>query len=52
MAVSPFGFSFQLDVTPQLAEIGIVWALAMGWPADCCRRCGGASAGDDCTAPT
>jgi putative ABC transport system permease protein len=30
MAVSPFGFSFQLDVTPQLAEIGIVWALAMG----------------------
>ncbi len=30
MAVSPFGFSFQLDVTPQLAEIGIAWALAMG----------------------
>jgi putative ABC transport system permease protein len=30
MAVSPFGFSFQLDVTPRLAEIGIVWALAMG----------------------
>jgi putative ABC transport system permease protein len=30
MAVSPFGFSFQLDVTAQLAEIGIVWALAMG----------------------
>ena len=30
MAVSPFGFSFQLDVTPQLAKIGIVWALAMG----------------------
>jgi putative ABC transport system permease protein len=30
MAVSPFGFSFQLDVTPQLAEIGIVWALVMG----------------------
>jgi putative ABC transport system permease protein len=30
MAVSPFGFSFQLDVTPHLAEIGIAWALAMG----------------------
>ena len=30
MAVSPFGFSFQLDVTPQLAEIGIVWSLVMG----------------------
>jgi putative ABC transport system permease protein len=30
MAVSPFGFSFQLDVTPALAVIGIVWALAMG----------------------
>jgi putative ABC transport system permease protein len=30
MAVSPFGFSFPLDVTPRLAEIGIVWALAMG----------------------
>ena len=30
MAVSPFGFSFQLDVTPQLAVIGVVWALIMG----------------------
>jgi putative ABC transport system permease protein len=30
LAVSPFGFSFQLDVTPHLAEIGIAWALAMG----------------------
>jgi putative ABC transport system permease protein len=30
MAVSPFGFSFRLDVTPYLAEIGIVWALSMG----------------------
>jgi len=30
MAVSPFGFSFRLDVTPHLAEIGIVWALSMG----------------------
>jgi putative ABC transport system permease protein len=30
MAVSPFGFSFRLDVTPRLAEVGIAWALAMG----------------------
>jgi putative ABC transport system permease protein len=30
MAVSPFGFSFRLEVTPHLAEIGIVWALSMG----------------------
>lgn len=30
MAVSPFGFSFKLDVTPRLAEIGIAWALFMG----------------------
>jgi len=30
MAVSPFGFSFLLDVTPQLAVIGVAWALAMG----------------------
>jgi len=30
MAVSPFGFSFKLDVTPRLAEIGIAWALSMG----------------------
>jgi len=30
MAASPFGYSFQLDVTPSLAVIGIVWALAMG----------------------
>ena len=30
MAVSPFGFSFKLDVTARLAEIGIAWALAMG----------------------
>jgi putative ABC transport system permease protein len=30
MAVSPFGFSFHLDVTPHLAEIGIAWALMMG----------------------
>jgi len=31
MAVSPFGFSFRLDVTPRLAEIGVSWALAMGF---------------------
>jgi len=30
MAVSPFGFSFLLDVPPRLALIGVVWALAMG----------------------
>ncbi|MBV8854478.1 MAG: ABC transporter permease, partial [Sinobacteraceae bacterium] len=30
MAVSPFGFSFQLKVTPRLAAIGIAWALVMG----------------------
>lgn len=30
MAVSPFGFSFRLDVTAHLAEIGITWALVMG----------------------
>jgi putative ABC transport system permease protein len=30
MAVSPFGFSFLLDVTPGLAVIGALWALAMG----------------------
>jgi putative ABC transport system permease protein len=31
MAVSPFGFSFLLDVTPKLAVIGVVWALSMGF---------------------
>jgi len=30
MAVSPFGYNFQLDVTLQLAGIGIAWALVMG----------------------
>jgi putative ABC transport system permease protein len=30
MAVSPFGFSFRLEVTPRLAELGIIWALVMG----------------------
>jgi putative ABC transport system permease protein len=31
MSVSPFGFTFKLDVTPGLAEIGIAWALVMGF---------------------
>ena len=31
MAVSPFGFNFRLDVTSRLAEIGIAWALVMGF---------------------
>jgi putative ABC transport system permease protein len=31
MAVSPFGFAFQLDVTPALAAIGFGWALALGF---------------------
>ena len=30
MAVSPFGYNFELKVTPALAAIGVVWALAMG----------------------
>jgi putative ABC transport system permease protein len=30
MSVSPFGFSFLLDITPRLAVIGVLWALAMG----------------------
>jgi putative ABC transport system permease protein len=30
LAASPFGFSFQLAVTPELAWIAIGWALAMG----------------------
>jgi len=28
--ISPVGLSFDLAVTPQLAGIGILWALAMG----------------------
>ncbi len=31
MTVSPFGYSFQLSVTPRLAAIGIGWALVMGF---------------------
>jgi len=30
MSVSPFGFSFRLDVSLTLAAVGIAWALAMG----------------------
>jgi len=30
LSASPFGFSFQLVVTPPLALLGIVWALGMG----------------------
>jgi putative ABC transport system permease protein len=30
LSASPFGFSFQLAVTPDLAMIGMAWALAMG----------------------
>jgi putative ABC transport system permease protein len=30
LAASPFGYNFQLAVTPALGVIGIVWALGMG----------------------
>jgi putative ABC transport system permease protein len=30
LSVSPFGYSFQLEVTRSLALTGVVWALAMG----------------------
>jgi putative ABC transport system permease protein len=30
LSASPFGYSFQLAVTPALALLGIVWALGMG----------------------
>jgi putative ABC transport system permease protein len=30
LAANPFGYSFQLDVTPALARLGIEWALVMG----------------------
>jgi putative ABC transport system permease protein len=30
LAASPFGFSFNLSVTPPLAVVGVEWALAMG----------------------
>ncbi len=30
LSASPFGYSFQLSVTPTLAMFGILWALGMG----------------------
>jgi putative ABC transport system permease protein len=30
LSASPFGYSFQLAVTPSLAVLGILWALGMG----------------------
>ena len=30
LSVSPFGYSFQLEVTRALVLTGVVWALAMG----------------------
>jgi putative ABC transport system permease protein len=31
LSASPFGYSFQLDVTPALGLIGVIWALVMGF---------------------
>lgn len=31
LSASPFGYTFQLAVTPALASLGVVWALAMGF---------------------
>jgi putative ABC transport system permease protein len=31
LSASPFGYAFQLAVTPALALLGVVWALAMGF---------------------
>lgn len=31
LSASPFGYSFRLDVTPALALLGVIWALAMGF---------------------
>lgn len=31
LSASPFGFSFQLDVTPTLVGLGAAWALGMGF---------------------
>ena len=30
LSASPFGYTFQLDVTPGLVLIGVIWALVMG----------------------
>lgn len=31
LSASPFGYSFQLDVTPALVLLGVIWALIMGF---------------------
>lgn len=31
MSSSPFGFSFRLSVTPRLAQVGVEWALVIGF---------------------
>jgi putative ABC transport system permease protein len=31
LSASPFGYSFQLDVTPALVLLGVIWALVMGF---------------------
>lgn len=31
LSASPFGYSFQLDVTPPLVLVGVIWALVMGF---------------------
>ena len=31
LSASPFGFTFQLDVTPALVRLGVIWALVMGF---------------------
>jgi putative ABC transport system permease protein len=31
LSASPFGYSFQLDVTPALVLTGVIWALVMGF---------------------
>jgi putative ABC transport system permease protein len=33
LSASPFGYSFQLAVTPSLVLIGVIWALGMGLAA-------------------
>jgi putative ABC transport system permease protein len=30
LSASPFGYTFQLRVTPALGELGVIWALGMG----------------------
>jgi putative ABC transport system permease protein len=31
LSASPFGYTFQLDVTPALVLLGVIWALIMGF---------------------